>query len=69
MIVGQIISVIFLVVLLALIVRGVRGHPRTRGGGVTLDGTGNDVGHGIERMCKQLDTIDIRGSGSGSGGD
>jgi hypothetical protein len=66
--IGQIISIIFLVVMVVLILRGIRRHPRRNGDG-ELDRIGNDVGSGIMQMSRNLrtETFDSSG-GEGSGG-
>ena len=66
---GQIVSIIFLLVMAVLIVRGVRGHPRQRHGGVELDATGRQIGTGAMRMAERLETETLGGSDSGGGGD
>jgi hypothetical protein len=60
----QIVSIAFLLVMVVLILRGIRGHPRRGSEGVELDATGNAVGRGAERMSHNLDTV----GGSESGG-
>lgn len=52
---GQIVAVAFLVIMIGLILRGIRGHPR---GG---DGSGNQYGPGPEDRGT--------GTGFGNGGD
>ena len=66
---GQIVSIIFLLVMVVLIVRGVRGHPRRRHGGVELDATGHQIGTGAMRMAQRVEAETLGSSESGSGGD
>jgi hypothetical protein len=56
---GEIISLAFLVIMVALIVWNIRGHPR--GGG----GSGNQYGPGPDRS----ESFGASGGGEGRGGD
>ena len=64
----QVISVIFLFVMVVLIFRGIRGHPR-RHELMELDATGNAIGHGAMRMAERLETETITSSDGAGGGD
>ena len=64
----QIVSVLFLLIMLVLIVRGIRGHPR-RIEAVELDATGREVGRGMVRMSEHLDTNGTGSSEGAAGGD
>ncbi len=65
---GGIISIIFLLAMIVLIIRGIRGHPRGSEG-VELDDTGRAVGAGAYRMAGRLETETFSSSEGGGGGD
>ena len=65
---GQIVSIIFLLVMVVLVLRGIRGNPRRGSEGVELDETGRAVGHGTMRMSGRLESETFSSSESGDGG-
>jgi hypothetical protein len=66
---GQIISVLFLVAMIVLILRGIRGNPRRPSEGVELDATGREVGSGAMRMYERVETETFGGAEGGGAGD
>ena len=64
----QVGSIVFLAVMVILIFRGVRGHPR-RQGAAELDATGRAVGEGSMRMASRLETETFSASDGGGAGD